>query len=109
MYCPYTEETSFKCSIAQGRAATMEKQSTQCKYICLLINKRIMNDFKRVFLVLIDHKKVRSTGIEPNNAFGPFKNYVSSNFFPKCGFALMAKWKTHQRQTAKYIALIKCV
>ena len=42
------------------------KESMQWKYIiCLSMNKRTMNDFRRVFWVLVDLEKVRSTGIKP--------------------------------------------
>ena len=46
-----------------------------------------------------------------NNAFGSLKNDVCSIFFPKWECALMAKWKTLQRQTPllQYIELVMCV
>ena len=50
--------------------------------------------------VLVDLKKNKSLQVQSqNNAFGSMKNDVYSFFFHKCGYAQMAKWKTHQRQT----------
>ena len=52
MYCPYTQETSFKCSIARGGRNGKRKDGMDIYMyiICLLLNKRTMNDFKRLIL-----------------------------------------------------------
>ena len=49
-----------------GAMDAMEKKVRNGNiFICLSMNKRTMNDLKRVFLILDDLEKVRSTGRKP--------------------------------------------
>ena len=52
---------------AEGRGRN-GKESTQWKYItCFSMNKRIMNDFKRVFLYILISKKLDLQVYSQNN------------------------------------------
>ena len=66
MIVPIQKKLPVNVRLRGAGPGAMEKESTQWKYIiCLLLNIRTMNDFKRVFLYWLILKKVKSTGIKP--------------------------------------------
>ena len=70
MIVPIQKKLPVNVPLRGAGPGAMEKESTQWKYIiCLLLNIRTINDFKRVFLYWLILKKLDLQVLSQLNAF----------------------------------------